>query len=164
MPSPWIGSIYLCLLCPVQRNGFIAWVPGANLAGICLEDGLGTPGKDSEMTGWVAALLTQDLHSHHHLPSAQRKTRKPCSSSRVSATPASSSAALLFCSSQKAWAQQEAYKPNSVGSRRTSSQLQVVEQHLGASLIQEYGISGNSPNLRSEILLLSFHGNMRIEL
>lgn len=152
----------------MQWSGIIAWVLGANLAGICLENGLDTPGKHSEMTGWVAAVLTQDLHSHHRLPSAHRKTRKTCSSSSISATPASSSAVLLFCSSQKVWAQQEAYKPSGVSQvvlgAGESLQLQIVEQHLGASLIQEYVISGNSPNLRSKILLLSFHGNMGIKL
>lgn len=76
-PRHGLASIYLCLLRPVQRSGFIARVLGANLAGIHLEDGLGTPGKDNKMKGWVAAVLTQDLHSHQHLPPAQSVSGNP---------------------------------------------------------------------------------------
>lgn len=42
----------------MQWDGFIAPVLGVNLASICLQDGLGTPGKDNEGKGWVADILT----------------------------------------------------------------------------------------------------------
>lgn len=55
-----MDSIYLRLLRPVQRDGFMARVPGVDLAGIHLEDSLGTPRKH-QMKGWASAVLVQDL-------------------------------------------------------------------------------------------------------
>lgn len=167
-PLPWTGSIYLCLLCPVQRSGFIAWVLGVNLAGIHLEDGLGTPGKNNEMKGWVAAVLTQDFHSHQHLPPAQALSGN--SSATAGSLQHLQIPQLQFCFvlfRKEGYNRKHASSTTFGGSRRTPSQFQAVEQYLRASPRQEYGISGNSQDLRgnsSLLLSLSLHGNMGIKL
>lgn len=167
-PSLWIGSIYLCLLCPVQRSSFIARVLGANLAGIHLEDGLGTPGKDNEMKGWVAAILT---HTSTHISSClpprafqeilQQQQQPPlCNTCKF----LSCSFVLLFLerkgatgSIQAAQRSEEAgeFLPNS----KLWSNIWVLLQYRNTAFLE-------SPKTRGEILLfsLSLHANVEIRL
>lgn len=130
-----MGSIYLRLLRPVQRDGFMARVPGVDLAGIHLEDSLGTPRKH-QMKGWVSAVLVQDL-TPVSTCFLHRALQEAFSSSWLAAAPASSSAAkqFYFCCLQKGREKQEAYKQHSVQRLHNPFPIPSWEQHLGASPI-----------------------------
>lgn len=54
----------------------MAWVPGVDLAGIHLEDGLGTPRKQHD-EGMGDCCLVSRPHSCQHLPSAHSPSGSP---------------------------------------------------------------------------------------
>lgn len=113
----------------------MAWVPGVDLAGIHLEDGLGTPRKH-KMKGWVTAVLFQDLIHvstcllHTALREALQQQLVGCCTCKFL-----SCKAVLFWCLQEGREKQEAYKQHDVQRLHNPFPIPSWEQHLGASPI-----------------------------